>query len=98
MRILDARRRTPQLRARYDTDVLDTGHPHVFTVAHRHPLGDLVGVYNFTEDVQWLREDALRARGLAGLHDALSGAEVGVHDGHLVLRPYERLWLVAPPV
>ena len=97
VRILDARRRTPQLRARYDTDVLDTGHPRVFALAHRHPLGDLLGVYNFTEGVQWLREDALRAHGLAGLHDALADREVPVHEGHLTLAPYARLWLVAAP-
>ena len=92
-RIVEARRRTPQLRARFDTDIVDTGHPHVFCTAHRHPLGDLLGVYNFTEGVQHLRLAALEAGGLAGLRDSLSGRTLDPVDGHLVLAPYARAWL-----
>ena len=86
-RILEARRRTPQLRARFDTDVVDAGHPSVFCVAHRHPLGDLFGIYNFTEGVQYLRVAPLEAAGLAGTHDALVERPLPVVDGHLVLAP-----------
>ncbi len=92
--ILAARRRTPQLRARFDTDIVDTGHPHVFTVAHRHPLGDLIGLYNFTEEAQHVRLDVLRANGLAGLRDVLTSAAVEPVDGHVVMAPYGRLWLI----
>ena len=96
-RIVAARRRTPQLRARFDTDVVDTGHPCVFCVAHRHPLGDLFGIYNFTEGVQYLRISPLEAAGLAGTHDALAELALPVVDGHFVLAPYARAWLLAAP-
>lgn len=91
--IVAARRQTPQLRARFDTDIVDTGHPHVFVLAHRHPLGDLFGVYNFTEGVQRLRASDLFDNRLAGLHDFLGERTVSIVDGHLELAAYQRLWL-----
>ncbi len=91
--ILQARRRSQQLSSRYDTDILDTGHPHVFALAHRHPMGTLVGLYNFTEETQRLWVGPLMETGLTGFHDHLVQREIGVDAGHLVLGPYARLWL-----
>jgi len=39
--ITQARRRTQQLSARYDADILDLSHPHVFANISRHPVGNL---------------------------------------------------------
>lgn len=92
--IVAARRRTPQLDAGYATDILRTGHPRLFTVAHRHPLGTLVGVYNLTGGQQWLRSEVLGAEGVHRPFDRLSDARVDVIDAHVTLAPYARLWLV----
>jgi len=94
LQIVTARRTTPQLNARYDTDVLRTGHPRLFTIAHRHPLGTLIGVYNFTAGTQWLRAGVLADEGVHRPLDRLGGSLLPVVDDHVELGPYARCWLV----
>ena len=91
--IVRARAATPHLHARHDTEILATGHPHLFAHVRRHPLGPLVGIYNLTEGTQWLRRDVLRAIGLAEPSDRLGGGPVLTADDHVELPPYARLWL-----
>ena len=94
-RIVRARRATPQLHAEHHTEILRTGHPRVFAHVRPHPLGPLVGVYNFTAGTQWLRLDVLRAAGLERPFDRLGdGPPQWSDDDHVVLPPYARLWLV----
>ncbi len=91
--IVRARKRTPHLNSSYDTEIVTTGHPHVFTYLRRHPLGNFVGVYNFTEEVQELSTDVLHAYGLGEPYDQLEQRFVDA-NGTLSLKPYERLWLI----
>ena len=91
--IIRARKRTPHLNSSYDTEIVTTNHPHVFTYVRRHPLGNLIGVYNFTEEVQELSTDVLHAYGLGQPFDQLEQRFVDA-NGTLVLKPYERLWLI----
>ena len=93
LHIARARRRTPQLHAAHDTDILDTGHPRVFACLRRHPLGPLLGLYNVTEGTQWLRRDVLRAAGLERPVDRLGDGPRLTADDHVELPPYGRLWL-----
>ena len=92
--ILRTRRQTPQLNARYDTDIVDTGHPHVFTLANRHPLGTLACVYNFSESVQYLNVRPLYDSGIVELFDKLSSREITASNDTMELSPYARLWLI----
>ena len=94
LRIVAARRTTPQLDARYDTDIVRTGHPRLFTIAHRHPLGTLAGVYNLTGQTQWLRADVLQGEGVQRPWDRLTQAHLPVIDAHVEISPYARYWLV----
>jgi len=91
--IVRARRATPQLHAAHDTAVLDTGHPHVFAHARRHPLGPFVALYNLTEGAQWLRRDVLRAERIEQPLDRLGGGPRLTADDHVELPPYGRVWL-----
>ncbi|NND90148.1 MAG: alpha-amylase [Granulosicoccus sp.] len=93
MRIVQTRRKTAQLNARYDTDILNTGHPHLFTIANRHPLGTLACVYNFSEHTQWLNVQPLYDSGVVELFDRLTAQEINVTDDAIELPPYARLWL-----
>lgn len=92
--IIAARKRTPHLNSSYDTEVLDTGHPHLFVYACRHPLGNLLGIYNFSDAPQYLSVQPLFDNGLSRPFDQLGQRFVDIMDGHVYLRPYERLWLI----
>ena len=92
--IIRARKRTPHLNSSYDTEIVDTGHPHVFTHVRQHPLGNLLAIYNFSEEAQELSTDVLRAYGLEQPFDQLEQRFVDFSNGTLFLKPYERLWLI----
>ena len=93
MNIVSTRRITPQLDARYDTDILQTGHSHVFTIANRHPLGTLACIYNFSDSAQRLNVQPLFESGIAGLFDKLSDRKISVNNDVIELAPYARMWL-----
>ena len=64
-------------------------------IAHRpHPLGELLAVYNFTEQTQVLPVGMLGTHAFTEKLDKLSGRRVVPYDGLLELPPYARLWLV----
>jgi len=92
--IIKARRRTPQLGAQYDTDILDLDHSHLFAVAKRHPLGTLACVYNFSESTQHLNAYPLFESGVVDMYDTLSEREITTHNDVIELPAYARLWLV----
>ena len=92
--IVAARKRTPHLHAHDPAVILDTGQPHVFAHARPHPLGDLVALYNLTEDVQDVSLGVARDRGIEQPYDQLAQAFVEPHDGSIRLAPYGRAWLL----
>jgi len=91
--IVTTRADTPQLHASHATESLDTGHPRLFVLLRRHPIGPLLGVYNLTEGTQWLRGDVLRGVGLLHPGDRLGTGPTLTADDHVELPPYGRLWL-----
>jgi len=91
--ITQARRRTQQLSARYDTEILDIGHPAIFSNINRHPIGNLIGLYNFTEQTQLIRIDHLPDMAMLNLFDEIGQQQVTVSNGHIQLGAYGRLWL-----
>jgi amylosucrase len=93
-RIVRARKHTPQLHSAYATDVLDTGHSHLFVTARPHPLGELVSLYNFSEAPQQLDMGPLVERNLHQPFDQLSQSFIDVSGGAVRLPPYGRLWLI----
>jgi amylosucrase len=93
-KIIRARKRTPHLNSSYDTEVIDSGHPHLFVYERRHPLGNLLAIYNFTESVQTLGVGLLHRYGLYEAFDQLEQRFVDIQDGQVRLLPYGRLWLI----
>ena len=93
-KIVRARKRTPHLNSSYDTEIVPTGHPHLFTYVRRHPLGNLLAVYNFSEEAQTLSAEVPRSYGLAQPFDQLEQRFIDFSNDTLHLKPYERLWLI----
>ena len=93
VRLVSARRNTPQLHAGYQTEVLEV-HPHLFAYVRPHPLGALLALYNFSEQTQVLSLGALGVHAFAEATDRLSGETLIPRGGLLELPPYARLWLV----
>lgn len=85
----------PALHAAVESVPVHTSNPAVLAVVRRHAAGDLVQLYNVSED--WQRCDAgvlgtLRHRALV---DHLGGEVPSTEDGQLVLPPYAAAWLGA---
>jgi amylosucrase len=91
--LVDVRRRLPSLHASVATRVHPTSHPAVMCFVRRHPAGDLVGVFNFSDWNVTVPEWDIPAAALT--YDAISGYHVHPHDGQYVLRPYAAWWLTA---
>jgi amylosucrase len=92
--IVGARKRTPHLHASIRSDILETSHPHVFAYVRRHPLGNLLCLYNFTEGEQFFRSHWLKDHSIESPFDVLSETFVNVLDNHVRLQPYQSLWLI----
>lgn len=91
--ILARRRATPDLHGQHPTRVLATGQAALFAVQRRAPTRPILCLFNFSEDWQHLSGAWLRAQGVTLWQDALSDARVTLHDDHLSLPPYARVWL-----
>ncbi|MBX2810518.1 MAG: alpha-amylase family protein [Myxococcales bacterium] len=94
--IIQARKRTPHLHAQYENFVPDTINPHVFLHVRPHPLGNFLGVYNFSELPQLLDLAELTTYQISQPHpyDQIEQRHVFVEAGQLRIPPYGRLWLI----
>ncbi len=91
--ILARRRATPELHGAYPTEIADSFHAGLFAFVRRAPAGPLVCVFNFTETWAYLPGAWARHHGVRRFHDALSDADVVLHDDRIALPPYARVWL-----
>ena len=78
-----------------ESELVETPNPAVLAVVRRHAAGDLVQLYNVSEE--WQRVPTWVLGTLAGraVVDRLEGGTPRVEDDHLVLPPYAALWLTA---
>jgi amylosucrase len=90
--LVGARRRLPHLHASVPVEVLPADDPGVLAVRRVHPEGELLQLYNVTED--W-RAVPAPGRSTAGQVDALTGEDVVPDEhGRIGLAPYGAVWLV----
>lgn len=94
--IVRARKRTPHLHAMYENFVPELVNPHVFLHVRPHPLGNFLGVYNFSEEVQFLELGALHEYQISEPlpYDQLEQRHIFVENGQLRIPPYGRFWLI----
>lgn len=91
--ILQRRRATPDLHAGHPTKILQTGRDPIFAVQRQAPTAAILCLFNFSEHWQHLPGGWLRDHGVTRFHDALSDAQVHLHDDRLALPPFARVWL-----
>ena len=95
--LVEARKRTPHLHAATPVEVVDGLHPHVFSFVRPHPLGPLLALHNFTEEVRYASLQLPRGLGIASPVDRMSGHAPGTLGDDIELSPYEVLWLTQAP-
>ncbi len=91
--ILARRRATSGLHAAHPTKILQSARDPVFAVQRLAPTGPITCLFNFAETWQHIPGAWLRAQGVTRWHDALSDQAVMLHDDHLALPPFARVWL-----
>ncbi|WP_426594027.1 alpha-amylase family protein [Cellulomonas sp. McL0617] len=85
----------PHLHAAVASEVLAPDDPGVLTIVRRHPLGPMVAAYNVTGDWRPFPGARLRAIGLDGSRDALTGTQTDLGaDDALWLAPWRAVWLI----
>ncbi len=91
-RLARIRAQLPHLHASVPAQVLepcaDIG---VLAVLRRHPIGDMLELYNVTDRPAAWPADRVPATGMV---DALTGTVADVRDGAVRLLPYQAVWLV----
>jgi amylosucrase len=85
----------PTLHAAVESDPVETSNPAVLAVLRRHAAGDLVQLYNVSEEWQRVDRGVLGTLRDVSIVDRLSGAPPRSEGGELVLAPYAALWLTA---
>ena len=91
--LIAARQRTPQLHALRDTVILESPSAQVFAYERPHPLGSLVCLYNFSENLQVIPAWFLERRGLQRATDCITNKPLEIRDGFVWLEGYAALWL-----
>ena len=86
-RLVAARRRTRAVHAQARSEPRMTGNDHVFALARAHAGDSLLLVANFSADPQRVALDAPDRAA------AVDGRPLARDDGHLVLAPYQYLWV-----
>lgn len=74
---------------------LDTQNHHVYCFSKSYHEQHFIGLFNFSEDKQFVDTLSFRNNGIHGAYrDLLSGKEVQFNEGQVLLGPYEYLWLI----
>lgn len=94
VRLGRTRARMAYLDASVPAEIVSVEDPGVLPVLHRHPIGNMLGLYNVTET--WRPYPAARLHDM-GLHDCvdqITGDALKVEsDGNIWLGPYAYLWI-----
>jgi amylosucrase len=91
--LIQTRVSTPHLHAAVETQVCETQNSHVFMYNRAHPLGNFVGIYNFSETAQTYPVWQLQELGIQVPLDRISNTKLEIIDGVIWLAPYARLWI-----
>lgn len=96
LKLVAARRALPHLHARVESHALPSPDPRVLLLRRDHPLGVMLGVYNFSAESLSFPAPLLRDALGGGAVDHLSGEHFTFGRPTVRLDPYRALWLTAP--
>ena len=91
--ILHRRRVTAAIHANNATRIIHCDAPQILAFTRETPTGNLLCLFNFSENWVNLPEAWVRAQGIVRLHDELSDHPVAVHNGTIALPPFARAWI-----
>jgi len=91
--LADVRRSLPALHAAVESRPVETSNRSVLGVVRRHAAGDVVQLYNCSNDWQYVDDWALGTLQHREFVDRLSGDAARREHGQVVLEPYAAVWL-----
>lgn len=91
--ILSRRKSAHELHGAIPTRILEAEPKEVFAFARLAPTGNVVCLFNFSEQPQEIPEGWLDDAGVSEFLDLLSGDAVMLYNGKLHLPSYGRVWL-----
>lgn len=90
--MIDIRKSSPLFRSDLKSVPVDTQNPAVFGF---HKEDKMMVLGNFSDQVQWVDTKTFDWFGLPGeMHDMIQGRPIRSYNNHIMLGPYEFLWLV----
>lgn len=92
--LIRARQGLPHLHASIESQVIRSPNEHTLLLRRAHPLGQMLGVYNFTDQFQPLPAWVLREVVGDFPRDAISGHEWNLTNEEVALEPYGAYWLI----
>ncbi|WP_161881682.1 amylosucrase [Deinococcus alpinitundrae] len=95
--LIRARQQLPHLHASIEARVVHSPNEHTLLLRRSHPLGQMLGVYNFTDEFQPLPAWVLREVVGDFPRDAVSNHEWNLTNEEVALEPYGAYWLIEQP-
>jgi amylosucrase len=91
--IIKARKAAPHLASQVPTKIINTGNEKLFAFIRAADDGNLIALFNFTDEWTELSAELLRTNGITAFKDALGGGEITPTKNQISVAPYGRLWL-----
>lgn len=88
------RAHSEQLHASVEAAVMPYEDERLLLIRRDHPTGAMVQVYNVSENQVYLPTHLLRSHVGAVADEKISGYEYSLEPHHLIIEPYQALWLV----
>jgi amylosucrase len=94
LRLITARKTTPHLHASIKSKVVWCENRHIFAFVREHPLGNFLGIFNFSESPQAIGLNTLHQHQIRRPFDLIGQRGVVIEHGAVWLPTFGRLWLV----
>jgi amylosucrase len=91
--IIQQRKGTPHLASNVPTRIIDTSNKKLFAFIRPADEGNLIAIFNFTDDWTEISAEVLRSNGITNFKDTLGGGKLTPTKNQIAIAPYGRLWL-----
>lgn len=92
-RVIEVRKQLPMLHAGYESTACEAGDPRLLLLLREHPEGNLVQLYNMSEQPVPFSLGTLRfLLGRLDVDEHLGGHRYDLRPDSMLVRPYQALW------